>query len=106
MEVAAETVPLVQGADGVMLLRGTRIPLETVFAAFRQGATAEEILQQYPALSLADVYQVIAYCQHHPSQLQAYLDQRQDAGRAARFLNESEWPPDGIRERLLARRLG
>jgi hypothetical protein len=44
LEVATEPVPLVQGADGVMRVRGSRISLDTVLAAFRDGATAEEIV--------------------------------------------------------------
>ena len=104
VEVATEPVPLVHDTDGVMRVRGTRITLDTVFAAFREGATAEEIVQQYPSVSLADVYQVIGYCLRHPSELEAYLAQRRAAGYAARELNESGWPPDGIRDRLLARR--
>jgi uncharacterized protein (DUF433 family) len=103
-EVATEPVPLVQGADGVMRVRGTRITLDTVFAAFREGATAEEIVQQYPSLSLADVYQVIGYCLRHFSEVEGYLVERRETGRATRELNESTWPPDGIRDRLLARR--
>jgi uncharacterized protein (DUF433 family) len=103
-EVATEPVPLVQDADGVMRVRGTRITLDTVFAAFQEGATAEEIVQQYPSISLADVYQVIAYCLRHSSQVEAYLLERRATAHTTRQHNESSWPPDGIRHRLLARR--
>src|SRR5687767_5205637 len=103
-EAATEPIPLEQGADGVMRIRGTRVTIDTVLAAFRDGATAEEIVQQYPSISLADVYQVIGYCLRHFSEFEAYLIQRGEVGGATRELNESTWPPDGIRERLLARR--
>jgi uncharacterized protein (DUF433 family) len=103
-EMATEPVPVVQDVDGVMRVRGTRITLDTLFAAFREGATAEEIVQQYPSISLADVYQVIGYCLRHSSELESYLAQRREAGRTTRELNESAWPLDGIRSRLLARR--
>jgi hypothetical protein len=55
---------------------------------------------QYPSLSLADVYQMIGYCLRHSSERDAYLAQR----RNTRGHNESTWPADGIRDRLLARR--
>ena len=87
-----------------MRVRGTRITLDTVFEAFREGATAEEIVQQYPSISLADVYQVIGYCLRHSSELEAYLSERRATARTTRERNESTWPPDGIRDRLLARR--
>src|SRR5689334_8052098 len=103
-EVAADPVPLVHDADGVMRVGGSRITLDTVFEAFREGATPEEIVQQYPAISLADVYQVIGYCLRHLSEIEAYLSERRATVRTMREHNESSWPPQGIRDRLLARR--
>jgi hypothetical protein len=37
---------------GVMRVADTRVPLDSVIAAFEQGASPETIQQQYPALSL------------------------------------------------------
>jgi uncharacterized protein (DUF433 family) len=99
-----ESVPLVPGADGVMRVGGTRVTLDTILAAFSKGATAEEIAQQYPSVSLADVYQVIAYSLRHTPEVEAYLTRRREENREVRKANESRWPPDGIRARLLARR--
>jgi len=103
-KVATDPVPLVQDEDGFMRVQGTRITLDTVVAAFREGATAEEIVQQYPSISLADVYQVIGYCLRHSSEIEAYLSERRATARRTREHNEATWPPDGIRDRLLARR--
>ena len=103
-DVLIEPVPLVAGADGVMRVGGTRVTLDTILAAFSEGATAEEIAQQYPSVSLADVYQVIAYSLRHASEVEAYLARRRQEIRETRIANESKWPPDGIRDRLLARR--
>jgi uncharacterized protein (DUF433 family) len=47
--------------------------LDTVIQAFTDGATAEEIAQQYPSLSLADIYQVNGYYLRSPSDVEAYL---------------------------------
>ena len=49
-----EPIPIVLGEDGVMRVRGTRVTLDTVLSAFSDGATAEEIAQRYPSISLAD----------------------------------------------------
>lgn len=103
-DVATEPIPLVEGADRVMRVRGTRVTLDTVLAAFQGGATAEEIVQQYPSLSLADVYQVIGYALRHASALESYFAQRREHAQATRERNESACPPDGIRDRLRARR--
>jgi uncharacterized protein (DUF433 family) len=69
------TVPLMADADGVMRVSGTRVTLDSLLAAFNEGATAEEIAQQYPSVSLGDVYQVIGYYLGHSSELDTYLCQ-------------------------------
>src|SRR5664279_1515585 len=102
--LTTEPIPLVFGDDGVMRVRGTRVTLETVLSAFAEGATAEEIAQRYPSISLADAYQVIGYCLRHASELEPYLERRRQDIRETRRSNESIWPPVGIRDRLAARR--
>lgn len=99
-----ELIPLSVDADGVIRISGTRVTLDTLVAAFTEGATAEEITQQYPALKLADVYSVIGYYLRHPAEVQSYLQQRQQRAKAARQQNETRFDPAGIRERLLSRR--
>jgi uncharacterized protein (DUF433 family) len=99
-----EPFPLETGADGVIRVRGTRITLDTVWAAFNDGATAEEIVQQYPTLSLADTYQAIGYCLRHTAIVDRYLATRGEAAGTIRASNESRWRPEGIRARLLERR--
>ena len=100
----AEQVPLQTGPDGVIRVRGTRVTLDTVWAAFLEGATAEEIVQQYPSLSLADAYQTIGYCLRNTAFVARYLANRSESGDEIRRTNESRWPPEGIRSRLLERR--
>jgi uncharacterized protein (DUF433 family) len=98
-----EPIPLETDADGVIRVRGTRITLDTVWLAFSDGATAEEIVQQYPSLSLADAYQAIGYCLRHPSELDGYLARRSQSIQETRRSNESRWRPEGIRARLMGR---
>ena len=99
-----ESFPLQADSDGVIRLRGTRVTLDTLWAAFQEGATAEEIVQQYPSLSLADAYQAIGYCLRNPEVLNAYLAKRNEAAEEIRSSNESQWRPEGIRSRLVERR--
>ncbi len=86
-----------------MRVGGTRVTLETILTAFREGATAEEIVQQYPSVALADIYQVIGFYLRHSSELEPYLERRREAIRETRQSNETRWAPDGVRNRLLAR---
>jgi len=104
--VLTETVPLTFGDDGVATVGGTRVTLDSLYGAFSEGLSAEEIVLQYPALSLADVYAVLGYCLHHSVDVEAYLERRGRQGDDVRRENERRFPPAGIRERLLARRSG
>ena len=98
-----EQIPIMTGPDGVMRVHGTRVTLDTIVEAFNEGATAEEIAQQYPSVSLADAYQVIGFYLRHSTELESYFVQRRRESGEARKLNHARSSPDGIRERLLAR---
>jgi len=101
-----EAIPFRMDADGVARVGGTRVTLDTVIAAFLEGATAEEIAQQYPSVNLADVYSLIGYYLRHSSAVETYLRQRKDQAEAVRRENESRFDPQGVRDRLLPRRTG
>jgi uncharacterized protein (DUF433 family) len=98
-----EVIPLTVDAHGVLRVGNTRVTLDTVLAAFADGATAEEIVQQYSSLSLADVYSVIGYYLRHTAEVDLYLQQRQKHQESVRQQNEGRFDPHGVRERLLAR---
>ena len=85
-------------------VKGSRVTLDTIVAAFAEGATAEEIAQQYPTLDLAAVYGVISYYLQNADEVDAYLSERQANAAAIRRDNERRFDPRGVRERLLARR--
>ena len=101
--LSSDPSPLKTGTDGVIRVRGTRVTLDTLWAAFQEGATAEEIVQQYPSLSLADAYQSIGYCLRNRPLIAAYLAKRSESSDEIRKFNESRWPSEGIRARLLER---
>jgi len=103
LSITAEPVPLETDVDGVVRVSNTRVTLDTIIAAFHDGATAEEITQQYPALFLADVYAVIAYYLRRHAEVDAYLRKRQQQADAIRYQNEARFDPIGVRDRLLAR---
>ena len=100
---AEETIPIELCEDGVIRVSGTRVTLDTLIAAFSEGATAEEISQQYPSVPLADIYSVLGYYLRRPAEIQSYLDRRQTADGRVRTENEARHDPAGIRERLMSR---
>jgi uncharacterized protein (DUF433 family) len=90
--------------NGVLRVGNTRVTLDTVVYAFCDGATPEEIAQQYPALQLADVYAVLAYYLKRKAEVEAYFRDRDAEAGKVRQENEVRFDPDGVRDRLLARR--
>jgi uncharacterized protein (DUF433 family) len=99
-----ETVPLQMDDDGVVRVGNTRVTLDTIVSGFLEGATAEELAQQYPSVQLADIYSVIGYYLRQRSEVEAYLEQRRRHAVSVQQENESRLDPTGIRERLEARR--
>ena len=104
MLTTTETIPLESDAEGVIRVGKTRVTLDTIVTAFTDGATAEEIVQQYPSVLLADVYSVIGYYLRRRAEVESYLKRRQQQAAEIRQQNESRFDPTGIRERLLVRR--
>ncbi len=103
-EALAMVESLSRDADDVIRVGGTRVTLDTVVGAYRDGASAEAIAQQYPSLDLADIHAVIGHYLRHRSQVEAYLAEREARAETVRRDNESRFDPIGVRDRLLARR--
>jgi len=98
-----DRIPLREDEHGVIRVAGTRVTLDTIAEAFNDGATAEEIVQQYPSLALADVYSVIGYLLRHQTDVAAYLKRRAEQCSTIQAENERRFNPQGVRARLLAR---
>jgi uncharacterized protein (DUF433 family) len=98
-----DAIPFAKDAHGAYRVGGTRVTLDLVVRAFNRGATAEEIVQKYDSLHLADVYQVIGYYLKHADELAEYFENRAREEEAL-ISSHPEWSPKGLRDRLLARR--
>jgi uncharacterized protein (DUF433 family) len=104
LRLSADPVPLASDVDGVVRVGLTRVTLDTVVAAFREGMTPEGIVEQYPSLRLAQVYSVIAYILNHPDEVEGYLRGRHRLAEDVHRDNEARFDPLRVRDRLLARR--
>jgi uncharacterized protein (DUF433 family) len=102
MEVA-ETPPLYRLPSGAVRVRGTRVSLDSVIYAFDEGATPEQIRDDFPTLQLADIYAIGAFYLRHRDEVKAYLEQSRRRAEEIRRKIEEICPPDGFRERLMAR---
>ena len=97
---------LVCTPQGTWRIVGTRVSLDSVIHSFWEGATPEEICQDFPSLSLAQVYEAIAYYLKQRDKVDAYLQagrngaeklQQEFNGRHRDFLSN-------LRQQLLSSR--
>ena len=104
LNVVARPTPIRVDEQGVARVGGTRVTLDTVIYAFRDGASAEAIVDRFDSLDLADVYAVIAFYLQEREAVDAYLRDREEEARALRTQIEDRFPSNHLREKLLERR--
>ena len=97
--------PLRTEEGGTIRVGETRVTLDTVIGAYHNGCSAEEIVLKYPTLTITDVYAVLTYYRWYPQPIEAYLTERRQQAAQIQQQIEARFPPEGIRERLLARRM-
>jgi uncharacterized protein (DUF433 family) len=101
--IAPEPVPLVRDPAGRLMVPGTRISLDVLVADLKQGNTPESIHHAYETVSLADVYAIFAYYLRHRAEVEQYLAEQVREGAENQARIEANDPPEGLRERLIAR---
>ena len=99
-----QSIPLQKHADGAWRISNTRVPVDTVIKAYLNGENAEEIAENFDTIRLADIYAILSYYLERPSEMGVYLQRRDEEAAQIRQRIEKEFPPDGLRQRLLARR--
>jgi uncharacterized protein (DUF433 family) len=70
---------LVCTPQGTWRIAGTRVSIDSVIHSFWEGATPEEVCQDFPSLSLAQVYEAIAYYLKQRDKVDAYLQAGRDS---------------------------
>jgi len=75
---------LVPTPQGGLRIGNTRVSLDSVVYAYRDGATPEEICQDYRALSLAQVYATIACYLNNRDQVDRYLENSEQCAEVIR----------------------
>ena len=101
------SMPLVVTEQGTIRIKGSRVSLDSIIHHFKLGATAEQIVQSFPSLSLGDVYSSIAYYLTHRPKIEAYLEQQETEADALQEQLESDPGHQGevaeLRSRILSR---
>ena len=94
-----------EDADGALRIGASRVLLEIVIRDFQDGGTPEMIVQEYPTVTLADVYAVISYYLRHKEEVERYLQGRErQAQETEQRIRMQQGDLAELRARLLARR--
>jgi len=79
-------------------ISGSRVSLESIIVPFLDGASPETIVDEFPTLSLEQVYGAITFYLAHRTEVDAYLKETERLWMEAR---KSQPPiPTALRERL------
>lgn len=96
-------VPLRTDEYGAIRVGGTRVLLDLVIGEFHRGASPEEIVASYDALSLTDVYAVLTCYLRDRGPIDKYLRHREEEARGIRAEIEAAEPARSLRSLLMAR---
>ena len=103
LDVETAKAPPLYERDGVILIQGTRMPLDAVVSAYLRGKSPEDIVASFTSLNLPDVYAVVSYYLQNREAVDAYLEEQRVRAEGVRRRNEERWPPGEFRGRVLAR---
>ncbi|MGD0221312.1 MAG: DUF433 domain-containing protein [Terriglobia bacterium] len=79
-----QTAPLTLWEDGSIRIGSSRIPIDSIVREFTSGATAEQIHDDFPSLSLREIYGAISYYLDHPDRVEEYLLRREQEAAKVR----------------------
>ena len=105
MTLALEPIvlPLDVSEKGVVYIRGSRVPIDFIIYDYLEGATAEDVVQNYPSLQLSDIHAVLSYYLSHKQDVIAYLLEQEKLAEMTYQQLEQQSNQKELRQRLLAR---
>jgi uncharacterized protein (DUF433 family) len=103
-----QNLPLRLTEDGTIRIAKSRVSLDSVVHHYKLGASAEQIVQKFPILDLADVYAAITYYLNHEEAVEEYLREQEAEGEETqkRIESDPQYQKSSaeLRARLLARK--
>ena len=60
-------------------IQGSSITVRTVVERTRLGDTPEQIVEEYPVLTLAQVHAALGYYYEHPGEIESYIQENREA---------------------------
>jgi len=100
LQVSSEAIPLTADENGILRISGTRVLLDSVVDLFDEGASPEEIVEQFDVLKLDDVYAVITFYLRHREEVKGHLADEERKAEEIRQRIEPRHSNRALRERL------
>lgn len=85
-EMVSSLVSTPDVCGGRLRIEGTRVTLNQIVTLYKQGFSAEDIADQYPHISLAQVYSALAY--FHANRTAVETDLAEEKAEAERLEKE------------------
>jgi uncharacterized protein (DUF433 family) len=98
-----DPLPLHEDESGSIRVGGTRVTLDSVVAEHENGASPEQIVEDFNSLTLAQVYGALAYYHRHRDEVREYLRRQRVEAEALRREIEARQGPGPTRAELEAR---
>ena len=95
--------PLVAGDDETVRVKGSRVTLDVIVRQFKQGATAEQIAEDFPSLTLREVYGAIYFYLDNTAGVEDYLQRQARAEEETRAFVAQKMDSSALRARIRAR---
>ena len=100
----AKSPPIREDVSGVLRIGDTRVSMDSLVAAYNEGASAEEIVCRFPSLTLRLAHAAISFYLEHQPTVDSYLREREEKGDRIQAKLEKRFPTAETRTRILARR--
>jgi len=84
--------------EGGYYVPGSRVSLSSIVSCFVEGASPETIQENFPTLTLAQVYGALAFYLNHPEESEAYLRRNRELWEE---LERKAEPPSADRRRRI-----
>ena len=94
----------VELSNGCYYVEGSRVSLASIVLQFKDGASPESIRENFPALSLEQVYGAVAFFLGHEEEVEANLRETEKQWEA--FRKTADPLPPGLIDRLKSARQG
>lgn len=95
-----QQAPLALWQDGSIRIGNSRVTLDSVVHEFNRGSTAEQIQDDFPGLTLREIYGAISYYLDHKDRMEEYLRNREREAQTVRQFVEAGQDTESFRRRI------